>query len=168
MNTIENRANRRMKRIKKVARAGQLLIGLTLPFSIYLVLAFLFGWHSPASDRRIVISQSHIYSSPSDMPGEIFSLFLVKVALGIAASVVLFALFRLYGKGILFSAKNILLIRFLGYCAVVDWIIDYLMQSTLREMYLSMSPLFIGLMIIFVAWVMDEGRKIQEEQELTV
>jgi uncharacterized membrane protein YdcZ (DUF606 family) len=25
-----------------------------------------------------------------------------------------------------------------------------------------------GLLILFIAWIMDEGRKIQEEQELTV
>jgi hypothetical protein len=35
-------------------------------------------------------------------------------------------------------------------------------------MDLSLTQAFIGLMIIFVAWIMDEGRKIQEEQELTV
>jgi hypothetical protein len=35
-------------------------------------------------------------------------------------------------------------------------------------MDLSLTPVFAGLMIIFIAWIMDEGRKIQEEQELTV
>jgi len=35
-------------------------------------------------------------------------------------------------------------------------------------MALSTTPLFIGMLIIFITWIMDEGRKIQEEQELTV
>jgi hypothetical protein len=35
-------------------------------------------------------------------------------------------------------------------------------------MALSTTPVFVGLLIIFVAWIMDEGRKIQEEQALTV
>jgi hypothetical protein len=35
-------------------------------------------------------------------------------------------------------------------------------------MDLSVGPVLAGLMIIFIAWIMDEGRKIQEEQELTV
>ena len=30
------------------------------------------------------------------------------------------------------------------------------------------NDLLKGLFVIFVAWIMDEGRKIQEEQELTV
>ena len=29
-------------------------------------------------------------------------------------------------------------------------------------------PILFALLVIFMAWVMDEGRKIQEEQELTV
>jgi hypothetical protein len=32
----------------------------------------------------------------------------------------------------------------------------------------NFGPLFIGLILILIAWIMDEGRKIQEEQELTV
>jgi len=38
----------------------------------------------------------------------------------------------------------------------------------LRDMDLSTTPIFGGLFIIFFAWIMDEGRKIQEEQTLTV
>ena len=38
----------------------------------------------------------------------------------------------------------------------------------LRDMNLSSTPLFMGFLIIFIAWIMDEGRKMQEEQELTV
>jgi hypothetical protein len=32
----------------------------------------------------------------------------------------------------------------------------------------SLDRLGIGLLILLIAWIMDEGRKIQEEQELTV
>ena len=42
------------------------------------------------------------------------------------------------------------------------------MQSSLRDMDLSTTPVLVGLMILFVAWIMDEGRKLQEEQALTV
>ena len=33
---------------------------------------------------------------------------------------------------------------------------------------INFGQLFLGLMIVLIAWIMDEGRKIQEEQELTV
>jgi len=45
---------------------------------------------------------------------------------------------------------------------------DYQMQAAVREVDWSTNSIFIGLLIIFVSWIMDEGRKIQEEQELTV
>jgi hypothetical protein len=33
---------------------------------------------------------------------------------------------------------------------------------------INYGQLFLGLMIVLIAWIMDEGRKLQEEQELTV
>ena len=33
---------------------------------------------------------------------------------------------------------------------------------------INFGPFFIGVIIVLIAWIMDEGRKIQEEQELTV
>jgi hypothetical protein len=68
----------------------------------------------------------------------------------------------------LFAAKNVRHIRSLGYFLIVNWAINDQMQGALRDMDLSTTPLFIGLLIIFVSWIMDEGRKLQEEQELTV
>lgn len=77
-------------------------------------------------------------------------------------------LFWLYGKGIFFSAKNVSCLRFLGYYVIVEWFIDYQMQGTQHDVSMSITPIFVGFFIIFFAWIMDEGRKIQEEQELTV
>jgi hypothetical protein len=159
----------RQKRIKNASLMVQCLLGLSLLLGVCWVVAFLFGWPLPGHDKiRIVISHSHIYTSPAEMPPAIFALWLVKAGLGIASAVVLFALFHLYGRGILFSARNVLFIRFFGYWIIIDWIIDYQMQGALRDMDLSLTPVFGGLLIIFIAWIMDEGRKIQEEQELTV
>ena len=92
----------------------------------------------------------------------------VKQGLAYFAAGMLLRLFWLYGKGVIFSAKNVNCLRFLGYYLIIDWFIDYQMQGLQREMDLSTNPIFIGLFIIFFAWIMDEGRKIQEEQELTV
>jgi len=102
------------------------------------------------------------------MPGNILALSLVKMGLDWAAIGVLYALFRLYGRGILFSERNVFYIRFQGYYLILRFFVDYQIQGALHDMALSTTPLFIGLLIIFVAWIMDEGRKIQEEQELTV
>jgi hypothetical protein len=80
----------------------------------------------------------------------------------------MFSLLRLYQKGVLFSAKNIRRIYCLAYCLLANWFIDDRMQSSLNDEALSDTPLFVAFLIIFIAWIMGEARKIQEEQELTV
>jgi len=102
------------------------------------------------------------------MPQAIFALLLFKIGVGFLSGLALFALFQLYGEGIVFSAKNVRYIRYLGYALILSWGIDYLMQASLHDMALSMTPVLVGFLIIFAAWIMDEGRKIQEEQALTV
>jgi hypothetical protein len=156
-------------RIRKASQCFQALTWASLIFGAYWFLSFLFGWPAPISDKiRILISQHHIYESPGEMPPTILALWIVKSCLGFFCAGMMLRLFRLYGHGILFSAKNVNCIRFLGWWLIIDWIIDYQMQGLLMDMSLSTTPAIVGLMIIFVAWIMDEGRKIQEEQELTV
>jgi len=92
----------------------------------------------------------------------------VQSAAWLGLCVALFALFRLYFKGIFFSAKNIRLIQALALALIIGSVADYQMQAAVREVDWSTNSIFIGLLIIFVSWIMDEGRKIQEEQELTV
>jgi len=172
MNTDETVAKipgSRLGRIKSASRIFQFLIGFFLLCGIYWLIAFLF--HLPFFGQnhvRILVAPGHLYDSPADVPSAIFALWLVKISFGFASTLALFALFQLYARGILFSAKNVMIIRVFGYCTIIDWVIDYQMQGNLHDMSLSMTPLFVGLLIIFIAWVMDEGRKIREEQELTV
>jgi hypothetical protein len=136
---------------------------------VYWMLAFLFGWPPYGADTvRVLISNQHLYATPAEMPPAIFALWLVKTGLGLGCAGVLIALFRLYGRGILFAARNVIYLRILGYWIIIDWFIDYQMQSTLHDLALSSTPVLVGLLIIFFAWIMDEGRKIQEEQALTV
>jgi hypothetical protein len=164
----------RLNRIRQASLLFQALTGIGFLLALYCTLALVFGWPFLShAGVRIVISQNHIYTSRTDMPPTIFAYWLVKMGLAMAGCGVLFALFRLYGRGILFAARNVVYIRFLGYWMIIDWIVDYQMQGALRDMNLrdmnlSTTPVFAGLLIIFVAWIMDEGRKIREEQELTV
>ena len=171
MNTDElppKKTDSRLKRIKEVSRRVQLVIGLLVLLEIYLWPARMFHWPFLGEGTKIFVSEGHVYSSLKEMPSEVSALWLVKLGLGAASTVVLFALFQLYARGILFSAKNVLFIRFLGYWMIINWFIDLEMQDRLHDASLSMTPVFVGFLIIFLAWIMDEGRKIQEEQELTV
>jgi len=159
----------RLARVRNASLVFFMLVCLGMIFGAYWILGFIFGWPFLAEDHiRMVISHNHIYSSRSEMPSEIFSLMLVRQGLAFLAGGVMLRLFWLYGKGFLFTAKNVNCLRFLGYYFVIDWFINYQMQGLLRDMDLSTTPPFVGFSIIFFAWIMDEGRKIQEEQELTV
>jgi len=159
----------RLARVQNASLVFSICLCLSFILSAYWFLGFIFGWPFFLEDHiRMVISHNHIYSSPSEMPSTIFWLMIVKQGLAFFAGAILLRLFWLYSKGILFTAKNVNCIRFLGYYFIIDWFVNYQMQSFLRDMDLSTTPIFVGFFIIFFAWIMDEGRKIQEEQELTV
>lgn len=159
----------RLARIKNASLVFQTLTWLSLIAGIYYFLAFLFGWPALIGDKiRAVTSPSHMYESPGQMPTTILVLWIGKSCLMLFGVGVLLRLFQLYGDGILFSAKNVTCVRLLGWWLIINYVIDHQLQSLANDMNLSTTPFFIGLLIIFVAWIMDEGRKIQEEQELTV
>jgi hypothetical protein len=158
-----------LARVQNASFVFSICLWLSLFLGAYWILSFLFGWPFFSEGHiRMVISHNHIYSSPTEMPPTIFWLMIVKQGLAFFAEAVLLRLFWLYRKGILFTAKNVNCIRLLGYFLIIDWFINYQMQSLLRDMDLSTTPVFVGFFIIFFAWIMDEGRQIREEQELTV
>lgn len=159
---------RRLVRIKKASFAIQTLMGICLVMGFYEFLAFLFGWPSTLPERRILVGHEHLYTTAGEMPAAVLWLWVVQKLLAFWGGIMLLRLFWLYGRGILFSAKNVTCIRFIGWWLIIDWFIEFQMRGELRDMGFSTTPLFVGLLVIFAAWIMDEGRKIQEEQELTV
>ena len=89
-----------------------------------------------------------------------------------------YRLLGLYEKNVIFSAANVAEMKKLGGCLVgygligiaasvlqfkegvrISWILINIVDS---------PWLMVGGAIYMVAWIMDEGRKIREEQELTV
>ncbi|MGA2852931.1 MAG: DUF2975 domain-containing protein [Verrucomicrobiota bacterium] len=83
-------------------------------------------------------------------------------------------LFQQYARGNLFTAEVVHHIcqigRFYIFAIVEKYFIDRLWETQHLQPLtgIPMFPLFAGALIFFIAWIMDEGRKIQEEQELTV
>ena len=157
----------RLARVRKAGLVGFALLSVCQPLGIYGVLGFLFGWHrflSPDICRVVVLQQ--VFKSVKEMPSEVFWLWVVQQVLAFFAGFVLLRLFWLYSQGVIFSEKNITCIRVLGYCLIISNFID--LEMPIYPSSVSLTPVFCGLLIIFIAWIMDEGRKIQEEQELTV
>jgi hypothetical protein len=159
----------RSARVRKAGLVGFILLSICLPLGIYEFFGFLFGWHrflSPDIYRVVVLQK--VFASAKEMPLGVFWLWVVQQGLAFFAGFILLRLFWLYSKGVIFSEKNITCIRVQGYCLIISNFIDLEMQQFIRDSSVSLSPIILGLLIIFIAWIMDEGRKIQEEQELTV
>ncbi len=98
-----------------------------------------------------------------------------------------YKLFNLYSHGDLFTPQAVGYIRRIGYTYFLMTVVSFVAQivpaiqlekvalvsqpnhvelsGLLMKFAISSFPAFL---IVFVAWIMDEGRKIQEEQELTV
>jgi hypothetical protein len=165
---ISLKVSPRLTRIKVASRFFRWFNGIVIAFMVYAMLAFCFGWPAPAKVKLIADALHHAYQSRAEMPAGVLVLLGVKIALGIFRAVVLNNLFTLYERGIFFAARNVNYIRLLGYSAIIGWTISYFLQFFQPGMVLSATSAYVGLMLIFVAWIMDEGRKIQEEQALTV
>lgn len=94
-------------------------------------------------------------------------------------------LFNLYGRGIFFNKENVACYRATGIGLILQQFFS-LPEGALQTVILSwtnaegerilavnvddanISLIVVGLMVILISRIMDEGRKMQEEQQLTV
>ena len=94
-------------------------------------------------------------------------------------------LFRLYELGMIFTEKNVACFRSLGRVLVV-WVLCDVVKNSLLSVVLTLpnppghriitlglysadfAAIFVGIVILIIAWVMDEARKIQEDQALII
>jgi len=167
-NQFPQNAGPRLGRIKTASRILSFFISVCFVICAPYELAVYLGLLPLPEGRKILVSPHQLYASATEMPAAVLALALVRLGLAVFCFLILYKLFRLYERGVLFSAKNVLYIRFLGYYLMIDWVALYQLEYLSHQMDLSMTQPITGLMIIFVAWIMDEARKIQEEQDLTV
>lgn len=94
-------------------------------------------------------------------------------------------LFKLYEKGEIFSINNVRYIRNIGYAVLITQIIDPIYQGAMGFVLTRYNPpghrfaaitldqtnigvVLIALMVILISWIMAEGCKLREEQQLTI
>ena len=89
-------------------------------------------------------------------------------------------LFQLYEKGKIFFAENINHIKKIGetiiFWAIIKTIAGYILAFVAayqglnieKQISFNLTPLAIGVLLYVISWVMDEGRKLREEHELTI
>jgi hypothetical protein len=171
-NEISPKANVRMNRIQKVSKHLRLILqyGIPLWFLFGLVLGVL-------ADYRIKIpSFSHASNSAPVLAGTdfhlvfpLYSCLLLVVFLFWYRTVV--KLFGFFEKGILFTAETVRCMQILGSIYFARFFLELIFQFLVQNPALirsRLSDLFTGFFIFFIGWLIDEARKIREEQELTV
>lgn len=94
-------------------------------------------------------------------------------------------LFRTYSQGIIFGPETVACYRAIGYGLIIQQLLS-LPEQALQSLILSwynpagqrfialgadeadISLVVVGIMVIIISRIMDEGRKIQEEQQYTI
>lgn len=179
-----------MDRIRKISRFCQicfLIIFCLLPVSVTLFWIFINELHAAYgyvvflnASKKIELFTNWPITLNMKVVGLIGELIYVCVLMAIFYF--LTKLFGLYSRGHIFTRENVRYIRLIGYAFIwkpiltlpTYWILSYAMYMNnpvsikTTYSYFDSNDILIGLIIIIVSWVMDEGRKLQEEQSLII
>jgi hypothetical protein len=89
--------------------------------------------------------------------------------------VILYRLFGLYKTGAIFTAANVYCFKLIGCWLLGLWALAHLFElsklvwSHQPQMHFTLDERFLGgLLILVIAWVMEEGRELKEEHDLTI
>jgi len=173
-NKISPRANARLDRIKKISR---ILKGM---FLVYFIVAGLFAVifaTRPMVGPGTWTIYNRTYGNLSDVP--IYMKFVSAMGMGLYlfGAIIFYRLLNLYGQGIVFSPRNVQLVRRLGYLAFANGLLGVcvsvigiggLVLPTLIFETPGSPWIICGLFIIMVSLMIDEGCQMRKEQELTV
>ena len=169
-NEMTPKTNARMNRIQKVSKC----IRLFLQYGIPLLIVGTFGLGLLAAYHIINLSQpAHPVAGLDD------SAHVGAVGLwGVLTLIVYFLwyrtalkLFGFFEKGILFTAETVRCIQIMGVIYFVRFLVQLVLNFAAPSpdwLGTDLSDLFTSFLIVFIGWLIDEARKIREEQELTV
>ncbi len=162
-----------MNRIQKVSKALRLILQYGLPLLVLFFLALAMG---PAHGGRSPFPAATSRPTNAILSSDSSTWLLVHE--GVQLLLFLFwyrkviELLRFFEKGILFTAETVRCLQVLGGIYLVGFAVSlcfyFLPHDAGRRLALLFSDPFVGLFIIFIGWLIDEARKIREEQELTV
>jgi hypothetical protein len=175
------KASSRLNRIRIISRTLKVLLVL------YLLGA---AWFDLPWEAFLRWLPHGTFASFSDSPWLAIAEFALMIGLVLALAITCWQLLGLYQTGILFGDRNVQLLGRIGCLALAFGLVMALVPAINLEwrewwetctyavfwkfflvvlLGLIKSPWIIGgVMVIMITRIMDEGRKIQEEQELTV
>lgn len=133
--------------------------------------------------RSYANSILHILSPTERLIG--FSISVIPMLIELYILYALIKLFSLYSKGEIFSVNNVRYIRNIGYALLLTQIINPLYEALMGLVLTWHNPpghrfasvslnqtnigiIFVALIVILISWIMAEGCKLREEQQLTI
>jgi hypothetical protein len=183
--------------IARIRQASRLLQALFVIFAVALVPLRVAGWllydpSQPIDDQVLLYGLAECLK-PADIHGQIDlqQRLLAMAASALPTSVAMFIfaklahLFSLYRQGQIFTAQVVKTIRHLGFAIIYAQFSDFIFQAlcsmvltwhngighrqiTVGFSFTHCELLFVAAIVIFSSWVMDEGRRLQAEQDLTI
>lgn len=177
-----------MNKIKYVSLFFRLCFLMTF---VALIFAQVIGWiKAPIQGgffNVIPTSYRYLVLHPLDLNTKIAGFLLSSIPLTIKLIVFYFLikLFRLFESHEIFSSKNVLYIRRAGYALLIFEIVKPITDFLLGFVLTSSNPpgfrialftfdnanigvILTSLMIILISWIMSEGCKLKEEQQLII
>jgi hypothetical protein len=176
-NEISPKTNSRLNRIQKASKCIRLALQYGLPVLILipLLVIVLLPTYGITFPREYLMKSLHAMApaGKTDAPPFNSCLSIINLVIfGFSFRTVL-KLLGFFERGILFTKETVRCIKILGGLAIASGVIELIFWIATqnpgsRTLGTGLGNLFEGFFIFFIAWIMDEGRKIQEEQELTV
>ncbi len=169
-NETAPQASDRLKRIKTLSQILKVL------FMFYFVILglFLILTRKDAGSWTVC---DQTYSKLSEVPSNVSLVIAIGGCLSLLMATAFYQLLNLYEKGVIFAQENVRLYKRLGYLAFSMGLLN-VCAPVVATGHLGIFPTLFGiagspwvvggLFVIIISSIMDEGRKIQEEQELTV
>lgn len=173
----------RLERIRLVARLFKWVALLAFAFMVCVTLTAMINpgitTHHSDSIHHISISGPVVWEDfRPEVSGLYYLFWILFCAFFLRGIGFFYRLFSNLERGILFGPDNVQCVRLIGWWLVaapilgLGYQVSKLIWAVSEPLRIDVSSvpneLLKGFFVIFVAWIMDEGRKIQEEQELTV
>jgi hypothetical protein len=181
----------RLQKVKKYSASLRNLFGFFFVLSILGWLARMrLAWSGPKPGERDVVEIAHLVFTGDPVPTDVRILAYVYFTLVLAISLKIFfhliRLFALYAEGKIFSAANVHQIRQVGYTVLISpvlWLLSLFIPLFVATdgVSITTSPsagllniggvfnqVILGTILIVIAWIMDVGRELREEQDLVV
>ncbi len=175
-----------IEKIRKVSRRFKMLCTALLWFTPIALAVFWITFNHLPEDMTARMFPAYVSRiQPLYVRGLAFLAGLLPAGAIMYALAALRGLFSLYMRGMIFTGENVRCFRRIGF-ALIWWAGAGFLHTPLSSLIMTLinGPgkhmltveissdeavnLLLGAMVLLISWVMDEGRKLEEEQALTI